>query len=159
MNDVKLPSGNTISNKSLSDIVEFLVADTLELSGVLADFPESMDDSIETLVGTLAEGGYESIEYDEQDRITILNMVKPVAEQLFIRLSIGYWRLFKELVMPVFPTDPKHSVMEIECMRCRTLIGLKDGADVDGPTAGWCDRCWEKEFPGVPYPENQEKGG
>ena len=48
------------------------------------------------------------------------------------------------------------TIMKVICAWCRKDMGEKDGEGQEGTTSGMCEECWEKRFPGVPYPEEEK---
>ena len=46
--------------------------------------------------------------------------------------------------------------LKIRCAWCKTDMGEKDGKGQTGVTGGMCERCWERLFPGKPYPEEED---
>ena len=51
------------------------------------------------------------------------------------------------------------TILKIECMDCRKVMGEKDGQGTEGTSHSICPECWEVRFPGVPYPgETVDKG-
>ncbi len=48
--------------------------------------------------------------------------------------------------------------LQIYCAWCRQYMGEKDGKGVEGKSHSICEKCWHKEFPGVPYPKEGEDG-
>jgi len=44
------------------------------------------------------------------------------------------------------------TILKIVCMDCGADMGEKNGEGVEGVTSSLCEKCWEKRFPGEPYP-------
>jgi len=49
-------------------------------------------------------------------------------------------------------TGEDDTTLRIVCMYCRKVMGYKPGHGVSGDSHSICEECWEKEFPGEPYP-------
>ncbi len=48
---------------------------------------------------------------------------------------------------------PKTTVLKVVCAWCGKDMGEKDGQGTEGEAGTFCEDCWEKKFPGVPYPK------
>jgi hypothetical protein len=46
------------------------------------------------------------------------------------------------------------TVLKMECMYCGAPMGEKDSQGVEGVSHGICRKCWARDFPDEPYPED-----
>ncbi len=49
----------------------------------------------------------------------------------------------------------KKTILKIICACCRKDMGEKDGEGAEGVTGTFCKECWDRQFPGIPYPEEE----
>ncbi len=49
----------------------------------------------------------------------------------------------------------KKTILKIICASCRKDMGEKDGEGAEGVTGTFCKECWDRQFPGIPYPEEE----
>jgi len=50
------------------------------------------------------------------------------------------------------------TILKIICGWCGKDMGEKDGQGQTGITSGMCEQCWERLFPGKPYPGEKSSG-
>lgn len=48
------------------------------------------------------------------------------------------------------------TILKIVCMYCGQFLGEKDGLGAEGTTASICEKCWQDNFPELPYLGNNK---
>ena len=49
------------------------------------------------------------------------------------------------------------TALMVICMYCKKEMDKEDGDGIEGDTGSICEECWEKRFPGVPYPVEEKR--
>ncbi len=49
------------------------------------------------------------------------------------------------------------TTLTVICGKCKKYMGEKDGDGVTGVSHSMCEECWERTFPGEPYPQEDDE--
>ena len=47
------------------------------------------------------------------------------------------------------------TVLQVVCAWCGKSMGEKDGEGIEGFSHSICQSCWQKHYPGIAYPEEE----